>query len=435
MLDEADKKLLGKWFGRLRPNQPLDVADREADRRWYVDLDAWRGDGRRPERLRGPAAIDNILQVIRLAAYQPDAASTHLFAGFRGTGKTTELGQLALALRAEGAPGFTVLRVNARDYHSLSDSISIEEMVVLLAAGIGEAALRTIGEPALAKLQKVGVWERIHSRLRQLLGDEAITFKLGVADLRPALFKGKSLRDQLRASLGPKADERLRELLHELVLEIAIAIRPRQLVILVDDLDKYTVPTLRAANVYQEMADLFFHNPSLLKLPSCHTIYTVPPYLAFLNQEIAGAFDGLLHILPAVKVRGRPPEREQHEAGIAALTKLMAQRIDLDRLFGRTRNASMRRLALASGGNLRDLVLMATVIQIAGGDRLPIGMRAVDEALDRHASIRTLLKDDLDILLEISKFGDLGLLEKSRLGAGRSHGNSHDFRRLQSPAC
>jgi hypothetical protein len=416
-MTDAQEDLLATWYGRLAPDRALDVAENEEDRAWYAALDEATGTGER-QGLRGPAAVENIIRGIRASALQPSGASTHLFAGFRGTGKTTELGRLTRKLRDHGSPGFSVLRVNAREYHTLGDALSIEEMAVLLAAGIGEAALETLGEQALPRLTKAGVWKRVHDLLRKALGSEAVTFKLGFADIKPALFEGKSLRDQLQRALGQGAHEKLREFLHEFVLEIAVAVQPRQLVVLVDDLDKYTVSSLRVADVYQQMADLFFHHASLLKLPACHVIYTVPPYLAFLNQEIAGVFGGYLHILPAVKVQGRPPARTLHAEGIAALTRLIEQRVDIGALFGDARVECMERLVIASGGNLRDLeTLMRAVVELALDHSLPVAMREVENAINRHSAIRTLLKDDLDILLEVSKHGDLNLVPRDRLGA------------------
>ncbi|MEE9383106.1 MAG: hypothetical protein V3V08_06795 [Nannocystaceae bacterium] len=418
MIDHDHEKRLAGWYGHLKPDRALNVSQGSAEQKWYVELDAWPGSDGEPERLRGPAVVENIVSAIRLASHQPSPGSTHLFAGFRGTGKTTELSRLTRNLLDLGSPGFSVLRVRARDYHPLSGSISVEELAVLLAAGIGEAALQTLGERALPRLAKVGVWESIHERIRQALGDQAVTFKLGVAEIRPALRKGNTLRYQLRTALGPRSDETLREFLHDFVLEIATAIQPRQLVVLVDDLDKYTVPTLEVADVYQRMADLFFHNGALLKLPRCHTVYTIPPYLAFLNQEIAGVFDGHLHVLPSVKVQGRPPDRVSHDSGIAALTELISQRVDLDTLFGSARDDCMARLVVASGGNLRDLGnLTAMVIQLALGSSLPVGEAVVEEALNLQGALRTLLEDDLEILLAISRSGHLGSLKKSRLGA------------------
>lgn len=418
MIDEATEQLLATWYGRLEPHA-LD-ADAEEDRQRYVDLDRWPGEDGEPCALRGPAVVDKVLSAIRLAARQPAPASTHLFAGFPGTGKTTELNRLARALRDPAwSPGFAVLRISAKHYHRMSEALSIEEMAVLLVAGIGEAALESLGERALPKLEKGEIWTSIHDRMRRLL-DGQVTFKLGIADIRPALFRGgTALRDQLREALGERAHEKLRSFVHEFVLDLAVRISPRQLVVIVDDLEKYTVSTMNVASVYQQMADLFFLHGSLLKLPNCHAIYTVPPYLAFLNPGITGAFANHVHLLPNIKVQGRPPEREPHANGVEALIHAMEKRVDLDRLFGPARHACMQRVVLASGGHLRDLSdLMRAIIEIGLQRYLPLGMREVEAAITQSSALRgNLLKDDLDILLEVSKFGDLGPVEKSRLGA------------------
>lgn len=298
-------ELLATWYGQLEP-ESLDVSGSEEDRARYVDFDAWEGPDGQVQKLRGPAVVETILDTIRLAARQATASSTHLFAGFPGTGKTTELGRLAKELRDyPRSPGFSVLRISAKKYHSLDRALSIEEMVILLAAGIGEAALETLGETTLAKARKNGIWSDIHGRIKRAIDTEAVKFKLGPFEIKPALFRGgTSLRDQLREALGEKAHTKLEDLLHGMVEEIAESIKPRQLVVLVDDLEKYTVSTPKVADVYQDMADLFFHNQRIFKLPRCHTIYTVPPYLAFLNQGIEGVFDNLLHRLPSVKFTG-----------------------------------------------------------------------------------------------------------------------------------
>jgi hypothetical protein len=417
LIDEATEQLLATWYGRLEPHA-LD-AESEEDRQRYVDLDAWKGADGEVLALRGPAAVNKILGAIRLAARQRAAASTHLFAGFTGTGKTTELNRLTQALRDPAwSPGFTVLRVSAKQYHGMNGALSIEEMAVLLVAGIGEAALESLGEQALPKLKK-GIWESVHERLRHLL-DGHVTLKLGLLDIKPALFNGGTgLRDRLREALGERVHEKLRTFVHELVLDLALRISPRQLVVVVDDLEKYTVSTMNVASVYQQMADLFFLHGPLLRLPSCHTIYTVPPYLAFLNPGIMGTFANHVHLLPNIKVQGRPPEREPYSDGLEALTQMIAKRVDLDRLFGATRDACMRQVVLASGGHLRDLAtLMRNIIEIGLDRYLPLGMREVEAAITRNSALRSnLLKDDLDVLLEVSKFGDLGPLEKSRLGA------------------
>jgi len=414
---DENLELLRRWYRRLDPQRALDLT-REGgdDSELYVALDAWEFETK-VHSLRGPAAVSSILRNIRISAHDFEAKSTHLFAGFRGTGKTTELSRLTRDLRATG--GFSVLQVSARDYHHLSDSLSIEELAVLLVAGIGEAALEVLGEDQLPGLAKVGVWSRITELLGGIFKDSGLSLRFGPVELKPALRQGEGLKVDLRAALRDRP-HRLQEFLHGFVAEIAGAIAPRRLVVLVDDLEKYDVPGDRVVDVYQEMADLFFHSAEILKLPNCHVIYTVPPYLAFANRAIANAYDGRLHILPSIRVRARPPEHSPFEPGLAAMHALIAERIDLDRLFGGERDVCVRRLVLGSGGNLRDLFnMLRDVVELALDADLPVGTDEVDMTIERHAAHRTLMlvQDEFELLVDVSAHGDLSKIRHDRRGA------------------
>jgi hypothetical protein len=138
--------------------------------------------------------------------------------------------------------------------------------------------------------------------------------------------------------------------------------------------------------------------------PDCHTIYTVPPYLAFLNPGVGAAFDGNVHLLPSVKVQSRPPDRKPYHDGIEALTRILATRIDLDVLFGTKRRECMERIVIASGGHLRDLMTFMKDVVLMGLRRaFPLGLREVDDVITQNGSHRgNLLKDGLDVLLEVS---------------------------------
>jgi KAP family P-loop domain len=417
MIDEARRAKVTRWIEQMDP-RALDE-EAEEDRRRYVDLDAWMCSDGKLRSLRGHTVEFSGLNKIFDSILVTPSGSTHLFAGFPGTGKTTELNRLTRLLKGNQSPGFSVVRVNARKYHGMRQALSIEEMVVLLAAGIGEAAFDLLGDKALSNLKKEGIWEYIHTRLHAVLAD-GVTLKLVVADLKPALFRGgDSLGAKLREALGEKLHEKLREFLHGLVMQIVESIAPRQLVILVDDLEKYSVSREHVAQVYQETADLFFLHETLLKLPGCHTVYTVPPYLAFLNPGIRSTFKNNVHTLPSVKVQSRPPERTPYHDGIEALTRMMSARIDLDELFGSNQRECMRRLVLASGGHLRDLInLTKDVALLALRRDLPLTIEAVEDVISQAGSDRgSIFHRDLEVLLEVSKHGTLSSVEDKRLAA------------------
>ena len=90
MPELADRlALLSRWRRRLDPSHALDLGPDSEDSKLYVDLDAWVHDGER-QALRGPSTIVDIVRDLRLSNNGFAESSTHLFSGFRGTGKTTE---------------------------------------------------------------------------------------------------------------------------------------------------------------------------------------------------------------------------------------------------------------------------------------------------------------------------------------------------------
>ncbi len=381
-MDERAEARLSEWYHACDPDRPLDLSRGETPA--YVDFDAWRGpDGRgEPLRLRGKPVVKQLASAIRLTARRPRGASeevvrgAYLFSGFRGTGKTTELSQLAAEL---GRHNFSILRVRARSYHHLSDALTPEELALVLAAGIGEQAAEVLGIESFAR-----IWDRISDFLQaQVSKSPDITWNLGVVQIRGALRKGGTFRTKVTSLLEQRPDE-LRGFLHDIVREVNASIAPRQLAVLVDDLDKYYAPIDRIGDVYHAMASLFADQYRLLALP-CHVIYTVPPYFGFLNKNMADRYGGRMFVLPSVKVhQGAAHGRAPHAPGIAAMTTVLARRIDLAALFGDDRDRCVGRLVQASGGHVRDLFhlvreLLATGLSFSDG--LPLDADAVEDAI------------------------------------------------------
>ncbi len=410
-------QLLSKWHRNFDPDRPLDLAteDGAIDRSWYVRLDGWTDAAGTAHLLRGPAVTTTVLRRLKITKGDPSAESTLLFAGFRGTGKTTELSRLERGLRELG--GFIPLKFRARDYHHMSDALSIEEMVLVLAAGIAEAAVEVLADGRAERLANGGIWERAKRFLEKQFKESGLTLKLGPLEIKSALQGGVGLRQDLGQVLH-KHPDRLQEFLHDLVRELAASVHPQKLVIFADELDKFNVSSARAAAVYQAMADLFFHHSKILRLPNCHTIYTIPPYLGFLNAGLANAYGGRVYVLPSVKVRLRPPDDRAHEPGVAALREVIARRCDAERLFGDHVEASTKKVAVMSGGQFRDLChLMREILEISIDQGMPVKESDVDSAIAAYGGARTLMKEHRQIIDAVMSRGDLSLLPQSMLGA------------------
>jgi len=412
-----DLQLLGRWHRQFDPDRPLDLAGPGAreDRDWYVSLDTWVDEAGSAHQLRGPSVTSSMLRRLKITAGDPAAESTLLFAGLRGTGKTTELSRLERDLRAQG--GFITLKFRARDYHHMSDALSIEETVLMLVAGMAEAAVETLADARVERLANGGIWERARRFLEVQFREGGLTLDLGPLQIKSALQSGASFRQDLGDVLR-KHPDRLREFLHDLVRELVASVHPHKLVVFVDELDKFQVPSARTAVVYQAMADLFFHYSDILRLPGCHTIYTIPPYLGFLNPGLASAYGGRVYILPSVKVRSRPPNATEFPPGVAALCEVLGRRCDLDRLFGDAVERAVLRLALMSGGQFRDLChLMREILELASERGLPVGLEDVERAIEAYGGARTLMREHRQIIDAVTERGDLGSLPQEMLGA------------------
>ena len=116
-MDNDTPKLLGTWYDNCDPDRALSESELRA---WYVPLDAWLDAAGGKHSLRGPYAAEEIFEHIVIASHAPGGRSTQLFSGFRGTGKSTELGRVAARLRQN--PRFVVLRVDATEYRDMTSA-------------------------------------------------------------------------------------------------------------------------------------------------------------------------------------------------------------------------------------------------------------------------------------------------------------------------
>jgi hypothetical protein len=311
---------------------------------------------------------------------------------------------------------YAVLRFKADDYYHMSDALSVEELALVLAAGIGEQAREKLG---IEMLDKKSVWERMSDFLRQEVEVKTLNLSFGEVELKGRLKQGGKFKDDLQRLLTDRPDT-LKRFLHGFVARISSNISPRQLVVLVDGLDKFTAPVERVGDVYRAMSDVFFHHAEMLALPHCHVIYTIPPYLAFSNPGIAERFGGKLHVLPSVRIHDRPPKSvSPYRPGVRAMEAVLEHRVDLDRLFGSEREACVAKLVSASGGQTRDLFfLVQEVIRIANKEGLPVGEADAQSAVNAQEQSRgTLFREDLEILSMVHETGRLDSLSKTQIGS------------------
>jgi hypothetical protein len=186
-----------------------------------------------------------------------------------------------------------------------------------------------------------------------------------------------------------------------------------EVVLLVDSVEHIRGTSVNAAEVQSSVEMLFAGHADKLHLPHLHVIYTVPPYLKVRHPHLGALYaPGGLKVLPAVKVR-EDESREPYEAGLDAIEKVARARGEWPRLLGERK--VLDRLALCSGGHLRDLLHILAEILLRA-DALPVEPTAIDRAVDQVKNEFLPLADKDAVWLDrVSQTHKASLEETDRL--------------------
>ncbi len=387
-----DRDTIGKWIANCDPQVPIDPDDER-----YLDFEQFDDDGS----LRGEDHITGLYDGVTLRP----APSCQLFSGFRGTGKTTELRRLKQLLEAEG---YVVLLVDARNYHDLHHPLTVEDLAVFVAAAFGDATAEL--------LEKDVVKESYYGRLKDLLKSDVIPdvkVPMGVMDLKIGVRNAKpfwvTIRDALAAS-----PEKLREHSHGFIRRCVRRIlktrpEPEGVVFVVDSLEKLSGLTpADFPGVMNSLLRVFRDAPDLLRIPSCHVIYSMPPYARIVSPRLASQFRMSL-VLPAIKVFERGEDPAPFAPGVRALSELVARRIPVDKVFGPRRDL-LERLVTYSGGHIRMLIVFVQELLYGAARRgLPPAEKDVERAVQpfREQAQMAVRRSGVPILERVLHHGSI----------------------------
>lgn len=388
------------------------------DHEFYVDFLAQSGDD--------PIAVlaDRILL--------DDGQSTHLLSGPRGTGKSTEMRRLRDLLQNAG---HSVLYCDMEDYLNMSDAPEVSDFLLVLMAAFGKAVEE--------ELQLKPLRESYGQRLENFLNSEVDIkdAKLGGATgLTLSLRNDPSFKHRVQEALRGHAGRLVQEA-HDFCKEVAGTVRNNlgadtKLILLVDSLEHIQGIGADAKHVYEAVVNLFAQNAHCLMLPGLHVVYSIPPYVIPLQPNIARLLGGNpITTLPSVHVRRRD-SGEADPAGLALMEAILAKRCPDWRQVLRPEH--LQRLAMASGGDLRDFfrLLRDTLVRALQlrDDQFPVPESLVEAAENQlrremlpiakadarwlariHRSKRSEL-DKIDDLQQLARFFDTNLAINYRNG-------------------
>ncbi|NJL27531.1 MAG: AAA family ATPase [Thermoanaerobaculia bacterium] len=390
------------WFIRCDPRLPLEPGDDER----YFDLDHVVVDDQTVS-LRGRFRIEDLYQPITMLQNE----SCQLFSGFSGTGKSTELRRIQRNFEDNG---YVVLLADAQKYHNLSREILIEDLLVVIAAAFGDALAKRLGEDPAA----VSYFQQLKQLLKGVKLEE-MSLSLGLVELKTGVEHAQPFWQKIREALG-RSLGKLGEDVHGYVREGVARLRRAQptsrgVVFILDNLERLTAPFGNFRAVMASVMDVFDGYNRFLRLPDCHVIYTVPPYVQILRHTLRERYDRVSHVLPAVKVLELGEKRQPYRPGVEALIELLRCRFPVDRLFGSRRDL-LERLVVDSGGHVRTLItFVRELLYKAGQSGLPlqeVDLEDVTRPFREHVGLR-LSREHASLLRRILQTGSVNATPES----------------------
>lgn len=305
-----------------------------------------------------------------------------ILTGHRGCGKTTELQRLEHELKDIFFPVHLTLNESFRedfDYSLLMLTMSEEIMVRFADAGmplnpaLGEEVALWFAEQTISSQEREALTAEIRAQAEAKAGFSLAGIGLSLLSrLRAQAVGSLERRVEIKQRLQLKPDDLLRRvnsLLAEARAELARQGKPARLLVVHDNLDR----------LGKDAAVQLLHQSGyVLQQLAADCIFTAPVPAVLAPHMLTSVFRSY-YSLPMVTLRDRTDAVV--EEGVAALAGLIERRVDIDRLFDS--RDSLRRLCLASGGSVRDLMrlLIGAVREADVDDKDRIDGQAVEQAV------------------------------------------------------
>ncbi len=340
---------LAQAYNAVNPDLALHPGDSR-----YVDFSEWRGD----EHIRMVAR-----RITRADQAQPVQHLKQLVTGHRGCGKTTELLRLKAHLEEKG---YFVVYFNSALELDMND---VDYTDILLTTMYQLARQVNTSDLGL-KLREKQV-ENLRGRLGQIIKEEesllevessieaeigtgiAVPFLKVLASIKSKIKNNATQKETIRTEIKqriPQFLEDLNDLINNLQTQLS-DLGKQGLVIIIDSLDRIIPRTLDEERRRTRHTEIFIEHAEHLKAPRCHIVYTVPISIHF-NENMSTVYTDKTVTIPMIKVRHE--DASECEGGLEAIYQSIEKRINIDAVFENP--ADVNRLALASGGHIRDLM-------------------------------------------------------------------------------
>ncbi len=332
----------------------------------------------------------------------------HLFSGFRGSGKTTELKRMKKDLEGKG---YFVLMADALDYINPAGIIEISDLLIALAGAFNDQLETTLG----INVAHESYWTHLRNFLntRVKFTEIGLSSEVGIdvkAELKASPSFRKEVQDRLKNHLsGLKAETD--KFFEDGVKRIEASTGKTKIVFIIDSLEQIRGSLTDETDVLNSVQNLFSSHFEKLKIPYVQMVYTVPPWLKFRVKRISAA--GVLTMISSVK-QWEKDTRKAYPAGTTALRNMLRRRFGQDhmtQLFGPD-NRLVDQLIDNCGGHFRDLLLLCrqVILRARKLPNLPVTQAIIDHAINEvRREFLPLANQDAQWLQAISDTFDANL--------------------------
>ena len=278
-----------------------------------------------------------------------EAASVNLLSGQRGSGKSTGLRRLKKYLEKDG---HIVFLCDMRDYLNLTTPVEISDFFMAVMGGLSDE---------IENLYQVnpggrGFWERMADFVKKEVKIEEFSVGAEGVELKASLKDDPTFKQKLQSYLRGHVARLVKEA-HQFGVEAVDLVRKkygdpdRKVVLLLDSIEQIRGVGAEAKTVYDSVENLFSVHADSLRLDLLHVVYTIPPYLIPLAPGLGRYLGGaVVENLPSVHVFNQ--DGSEDSRGLKILKDIVGKRCpEWERIFS---EAQLRRMACATGGDLRD---------------------------------------------------------------------------------
>ena len=304
---------------------------------------------------------------------------TYLFTGQRGTGKSTELRRLRRDLQVQNCEVFLL---DMAKYLHETEPVEIGDFLISLMGALSDAVEEKFDHAMLPASESY--WERIE---KFLMADVSVK-EIDLKGIKLSLKDDRTFKQAIQAAARGKVGKLVadaRAFATDLMQKVNLTVGDKRIVVIADSVERLRgVNAESSKQVFDSAIALFSGNPDHLKFPGIDVVYSVPPYLSALTANLSALYNSQLVSLASAHVYLSPSSgtaRQPNDRGLAAMERMVEQRYAAWREV--LTSAQLRRLALASGGDIRDFFRLLGAVLVKAGNpsnALPVADVAVDAA-------------------------------------------------------